>query len=328
MIGSQMEPVLNRLTALILDGNQFRCNCEILYIYDWIIRSHQQLKFVVRGLDLCSSPGNVYLWGVPREEFACLAPTITHIIGGTEMGGHANGNAQVLDVAPGSTIMLQCTGHGDPAPELQWSFPFGSHDQVVVEPNINRTVLITTSHYELKQIRLDQAGQYKCQASNIQGQTEAYIQVNVRADMTLPHIPSPPTRPPSTPPTTPPLPTTQSPEQKSTTPKSGSNQGKSENQVAGSGGSNHNVKYTVVGVGLGILLITLIVLAAVIIYVYKARQRAYQRTYAVQERLGELNYPSVGGMNNTDVANGHTAIERMDSEMSTKSTAPFGLSHA
>ena len=299
------------------------------------------MKYVVRGLDICTSPshGNFYIWGYPRENMTCIAPTITHIVGSTELGIHVSGNGEVLEVAAGSTIMVQCTGHGDPAPSIQWSFPFATADEIVVEPNTNRTVLRTTSHYELKRIRLDQSGLYKCVAANIQGTTDAYIQVNVRPDMTLPHTPEPPFRftiTPTTrsisshskktpePPTPTPVPTiTTKPDGASF--KEPTPGGQIEDD---SGSSDDKVKYTVVGVGIVVVFITLIVLIVVIVYVYKARQRAYQRTYDVQERLSELNYPTVQGMTNGEVVNGHAQLSRLDSEVSTRSTTPFGLSHA
>ena len=189
-----MQSILDRLQTFIVDSNKFHCNCEILWLYDWIIQKNQEMKYVVRGFDLCSSPGQetFYIWGHPREEFACHPPTITHIIGSSELGPHASGNEQVLEVAPGSTLMLQCSAQGDPAPAVQWAFPFATADEVVIEPNTNRSVLRTSSHYQLKDIRMDQSGKYKCVASNVQGTAEAYIQINVRGDMTLPYTPGPP----------------------------------------------------------------------------------------------------------------------------------------
>ena len=317
-MGPQIEPVLERLTSLILDGNFFHCNCEILWLYDWIVRTNQQMRFVVQGFNHCV--GNTYIWALPREELACSPPHISHIIGSTEVGGHASGDGAILDVAPGTMVMLQCTGQADPAPMIQWSFPYSTAEEVVVEPNPNRTITRTSSYYELKQIRLGQSGQFKCVASNMQGTAEAHIQVNVRADLILP-----PTRPTTPTPTLPPKP-----------PNSNTNTGTNkdgekpptDNQVATTSESDNSVKYTVIGVGVAVVVITLIVLIVVVVYVYKARQRAYQRTYGVQERLSELKYPAVDGMGNGDVSNGHPPVGRMDSSVSATSTTPFGLSHA
>ena len=301
----------------------------MLWLYDWIVRSHQQGNYVVTGFDICSSPGpgHLYIWGQPKDEFVCTEPTITHIVGSSELGVHTSGNGMVMEVAPGSTIMLQCSGKGDPAPVLQWNFPFATADEVVIEPNTNRSVLRTSSHYQLKDIRLDQSGQYKCVASNVQGTTEAYIQINVLPHMTLPHTPGPPV--PSS---------TSSPTQRSMTTSgktstqkpdgNSSEEPTSGNQIQADGGADEKVKVTVIGVGVAVIVITLIVLVVVIVYVYKARQRAYQRTYAVQNKLGDAKYPGMDGMSNGDVQNGHTPLERLDSEVSTKSTTPFGLSHA
>ena len=44
-------------------------------------------RYVVRGLDVCATPRpNQYIWGLPREEFTCEAPRITHIIGKVYIG--------------------------------------------------------------------------------------------------------------------------------------------------------------------------------------------------------------------------------------------------
>ena len=324
-----MQPILNRLQTFIVDSNKFHCNCEILWLYDWIIQSNQVMKYVVRGFDLCSSPGQetYYIWGQPREEMACHPPTITHIIGSSELGPHASGNEQVLEVAPGSTIMLQCSAQADPAPSIQWVFPFATADEVVIEPNTNRSVLRTSSHYQLKDIRFHQSGQYKCVASNVQGTAEGYIQINVREDMTLPYTPGPPipfttttTAAPSASETRPTKPTSPKPNDNIENPTLG-------NQVkADDGGSDDKVKYTVIGVGVGVVIITLIVLIVVIVYVYKARQRAYQRTYDVRARVEEgAKNPGMDGMTNGEMANGHTQLSRLDSQAS---TTPFGLSDA
>ncbi len=84
------------------------------------------------------------------------------------------------------SIMLQCTGRSDPAPTLQWYFPAVIHDEVVVEPSLNRTDLTTTSYYRLKGIRADQSGLYRCEAQNLVSTAEAHIEVIVNENMTIP----------------------------------------------------------------------------------------------------------------------------------------------
>ena len=327
-----MQPILNRLREFIVDSNKIHCNCEMLWLYDWVIQSNQQGNYVVRGFDICSSPGpgNLYIWGQPKDEFVCTQPSITHIVASSELGPHVSGNGMVMEVAPGSTIMLQCSGKGDPAPVLQWNFPFATADEVVIEPDTNRTVQRSSSHYQLTDIRLNQSGQYKCVASNVQGTTEAYIQINVRQDMTLPHTPGPPGQSTVTPTQrslstsektsgqeTPTPPATPKPDGRS------SEEPTSGNRVQGDGGSDGNVKFTVIGVGGAVIVITIIVLVVVIVYVYKARQRAYQKTYDVQNRLNDAKYPGVDEMTNGEIQNGHTPLERLDSQVSTNSTTPL-----
>ncbi len=177
-----MEPFLDQMSdqSLLLDGNRFHCNCENIWFRQWVI--DKELPGII-----CSSPvANTDMRTIDETVMTCTNPNITGIKGSTDYGTVAEGSGAVLLVPVNVSIMLQCTGKSDPAPTLQWSFPPSIPDEVVVEPNINRTDIMTTSYYKLKGIRSDQSGQYRCNALNKVNRTEAFIQVIVDENMTIP----------------------------------------------------------------------------------------------------------------------------------------------
>ena len=178
----EMKPLFDRLSldGLKLEGNKFHCNCENLWFKQWVTRND------IPGLTCASPKQYLDMRTINTEDMICKEPQITNLKGSTEYGAVAQGNGTILEVPVNVSIMLQCVGNGDPAPILQWYFPPEVHDEVVVEPNLNRTDLITTSYYKLKGIRLEQSGQFKCSAYNNVHQTAAYIEVVVRENMTIP----------------------------------------------------------------------------------------------------------------------------------------------
>ena len=178
----KMESFLNQLPqdGLELEGNKFHCNCENLWFKQWVTRKD------LTGVNCVSPMPPVDMRTIDEGDMTCMQPSITNIKGSTDYGTAVQGSGAILEVPLNVSIMLQCSGNGDPAPTLQWYFPPEVHDEVVVEPNMNRTDLITTSYYKLKEIRLDQSGQFKCLAYNSINQTEAYIEVIVRENMTIP----------------------------------------------------------------------------------------------------------------------------------------------
>ena len=178
----KMEPFLDQLSpnGLKLDSNKFHCNCENIWFKQWVTSKDLSSIF-------CMSPvAPVDIRIINIQDMICKEPTISGIKGSTDYGTVVEGNGGILEVPVNAIIMLQCTGQADPAPTLQWYFPASIPDEVVVEPNINRTDKITASYYRLKGIRMDQSGQYRCSAFNIVNITDAYIDVIVRQNMTIP----------------------------------------------------------------------------------------------------------------------------------------------
>ena len=182
VINMSMEPFFNKLPedGLKLAGNRFHCNCENLWFKKWVTRKD------LTGVNCVSPMPQVDMRTIDEGDMTCIQPSITNIKGSTDYGTEVQGSGAILEVPLNVSIMLQCTGNGDPAPILQWYFPPEVHDEVEVEPSINRTDLITTSYYKLKGIRLDQSGQFRCSAYNTVNRTEAYIEVIVRENMTIP----------------------------------------------------------------------------------------------------------------------------------------------
>lgn len=178
----KMESFLDQLpeNGLKLAGNKFHCNCENTWFKGWVTKRDMP------GI-ICMSPVvNKDIRTINGADLICKPPSISGLKGSTDFGAVVQGTSAIMEVPVNVSIMLQCTGKGDPAPTLQWYFPSEVHDEVVVEPNINRTDLVTTSYYRLKGIRLDQSGQYRCYAYNIVNTTDAYIEVIVRENMTIP----------------------------------------------------------------------------------------------------------------------------------------------
>ena len=190
----KMEEFLSELPqdGLKLEGNKFHCNCENLWFKQWVAMKD------LTGVNCVSPMPQVDMRTIDEGDMTCVQPSITNIKGSTDYGTAVQGSGAILEVPLNVTITLQCSGNGDPAPTLRWYFPPEVHDEVEVEPNINRTDLITTSYYKLKGIRLEQSGKFKCSAYNSINRTEAYIEVIVRENMTIPTAePFAPTQKPS-----------------------------------------------------------------------------------------------------------------------------------
>ncbi|KAF2367998.1 Laminin G domain [Trinorchestia longiramus] len=106
---------------------------------------------------------------------------------------------QVLE---GSRVRLECSASGDPAPIVAWQLLRTNYPTDLA----GRSLSPSTVEYEIQSIRPEEAGTYRCTATNSAGTAEEYIQVIVTP--TLPGGPYPPVdrpRPPRPrpPPTTP-----------------------------------------------------------------------------------------------------------------------------
>ncbi|KAK2163158.1 hypothetical protein LSH36_84g01015 [Paralvinella palmiformis] len=159
VIQESMRQTFTNLETIRMAGNPLHCNCEMRWYRKWLDQSNKDT-----GAFQCYSPQAKSIYAMSPIDFVCRPPNVTYVTGST--------NA-VAD----SSVYLTCVARGDPAPEVEWSSPFG--EVVSVTPPFNRTRYATYAIWHVSIIQQYQAGWYTCRAKNIEGTTEKSMYIHV-----------------------------------------------------------------------------------------------------------------------------------------------------
>lgn len=167
VIQESMRRIFAVLDTIRLAGNPLHCNCEMRWYRKWLDQMEKDT-----GAFWCRSPKAVSIYEMTSSDFVCRPPNVTYVTGST-------------NAVRGSSVYLTCAARGDPAPEVQWSSPFG--EVVSVTPPFNRTRYVTYAIWHVSIIQKYQAGWYTCKATNLEGTTERsmYIHVYDQGEVTI-----------------------------------------------------------------------------------------------------------------------------------------------
>ena len=163
----------NKLKHINLESNHFHCNCNLLWLKNWM----QTTTVNVTGV-FCNLSKADDIRHKPSAHFFCTAP---HILAITKH----------IKSCENSVVSLTCTAYGDPIPTITWRTPsefniVASSASTAQLPGSNTGVL--TIEYLQKEDR----GLYECVSSNVAGNTTAsatiYISYKSRIYQSLPLV--------------------------------------------------------------------------------------------------------------------------------------------
>nr|XP_023686203.1 leucine-rich repeat and immunoglobulin-like domain-containing nogo receptor-interacting protein 1 isoform X2 [Paramormyrops kingsleyae] len=153
---------VGNLETLRLDSNPLACDCRLL----WLVRRRLRLNFDGHQPS-CASPypvqglgfSEVLLPGI----FTCRRARIL------------NRRPQAVKVEEGHTVLLFCSGDGDPMPIIIWLTP----QRRVVSTN-GRIRVLNNGTLEVRYAQLQDDGTYVCVASNAAGNDTVPVRLHVR----------------------------------------------------------------------------------------------------------------------------------------------------
>lgn len=160
VISESMKPVFDRISMVRLDTNPLHCNCEMRWFREWL-----DVYRTSMGVEDCFTPQFQYIFNMEYQDFVCTAPVIKTITSNQT-------------VSRGANVFLACTAESDPAPQVEWSAPFG--DVISINPTRNRTRLRTIAYWKIDRILPEQAGVYTCTGSNMAGLVQSHICVQIQ----------------------------------------------------------------------------------------------------------------------------------------------------
>lgn len=158
-LSEELEPMFDGLQRLVMDNNPFHCNCEMLWLKQWIPTA----SAVVQG-GKCATPYPDDIVLIPEEAFTCTAPSTLDI-------------KQSVNMTNGKEISLRCTARGDPPPTITWYSPDGN--LLATSFSTNRSVLANSGELTLKSSSKGDSGTYRCMADNLKGNISDVVHVDV-----------------------------------------------------------------------------------------------------------------------------------------------------
>ncbi|XP_033095895.1 carboxypeptidase N subunit 2-like isoform X2 [Anneissia japonica] len=149
------------LLYLEMQGNPFRCDCDILQMVNWFNNS-KHVRSTKYDLGKCAMPSN--LEGIETATLNSSSMT-------TPCKNTSIKNRQTLiSASPGDEVILNCSTSGFPRPIVCWEVP----------KNLNSASLaITQEHVVIHSVSAQQEGSYVCYADNIFNNVSVTYKVEV-----------------------------------------------------------------------------------------------------------------------------------------------------
>jgi len=145
---------------LYLYDNPFLCDCVMKEFIQQAKNLIQTGAIIQEEYVVCANPPEVQHYPVfklePRQ-LVCVSPMITKV------------NESPVTVTSGQVLELECHAIGFPTPDITWFSPDDS-------------IVSTRRSLYLPGINVEDAGGYRCQASNAKGKVSKYVQVYVEED--------------------------------------------------------------------------------------------------------------------------------------------------
>ncbi len=266
ILPSELGPRFRQLTALKLQGNPFHCNCQMLWLWEWV----KDLSFgdVDAVLGNCHTPEPKVITQMRPSDFRCSPPLVTFSIGG--------------NFRDGGWLRLRCTSQGDPAPAMLILGPDLENAGAVPEwvtlgnstPPADRSITENNLDITLQDFNCSQHATFTCVTSNLEGTKNATDSVNQSlCEEITTEIPSPPTEP---------------------TEPSPANATTSAPEETGNTGDPEESGYLIPLIVCIALVVVLVLCVAVIMYVRRTKQK-----YTVQNRDSHDNPHLSVGYNNS-----------------------------
>ena len=179
LLEAEMEQSLPpNLSIFRLYRNPWKCDCKLRWLREWIENTKVNWDFS-QNTPACSSPEIMrgLNWEhLNPEQFACPSQIL------------ANGTTS-MELEVGENVTVECLINGDPLPSVTW---FKGSQPITMTTDINKYMLVIIGQDPIRSsltiwdVRMGDAGDYKCVAANSAGRSEVTYKLWIRESMDVP----------------------------------------------------------------------------------------------------------------------------------------------
>ncbi|KAK3090062.1 hypothetical protein FSP39_008890 [Pinctada imbricata] len=152
-IDRQTFSSLTNLRQLRLDSNPIICDCDIL----WLSQFLQRRSGRIQASAICRQPQQLQGRHVSR-----LTPTDLNCVTGAP---HFTTEPQTLNISYGNTAYFSCRAAGNPTPQISWL-----HNNVELNPDDDRISVLNDGTLTIQDTQMTDRGDYQCVARSVNGE--------------------------------------------------------------------------------------------------------------------------------------------------------------